>query len=438
MIKKKILIVAPYPITIPQHGGQKRTKALVEHYQTLFEHVRFVGVFHRGHYPQFGVEDMPVAQPDIIKKLTTDQHHASELITGEAINNDVHVRSPMAKLLTEFRPDVIHIEQPYPFIGLAPLLNELNMHPQLIYGSQNIEHRMKKAIYKNIGMSGASAKKLAKKIEDLESTFSKQADLVIAVSPADAQVHKQMGARRVIIAPNGIAKSVAKEQEIQYWQEFKKEKKINQVVAFIGSGHPPNWQGYIQMMGADSSFLPKDVNVLMAGGVSEYFRATYKGNNFAKFWSKAVPLGFLTEEKLVGLLEVSDVILLPIVSGGGSNLKSAEAILSGKKIVATSYAFRGFDRYRNLENIYISDNPDEFRQLIVNALRLPNHARSVEQTALAEQVQWGYCLQPITPAVKRVIRSGYKRRLIAGLMATKRRARSTAARIVHKSRVRSS
>src|SRR4051794_36685524 len=114
--------------------------------------------------------------------------------------------------------------------------------------------------------------------------------------------------------------------------------------------------GFVEMVGKDSSFLPEGNKIVLAGGISEYFRATYQGQKYVKFWKNILPLGFLSEEHLTGLLAQSDIILLPITSGGGSNLKTAEAILSGKKIVATNFAFCGFEKYARLPNIYIANS----------------------------------------------------------------------------------
>ena len=44
MINKKILIVTSYPIVYPQHGGQKRAKAIYGLYAKIFRSVKIVGV----------------------------------------------------------------------------------------------------------------------------------------------------------------------------------------------------------------------------------------------------------------------------------------------------------------------------------------------------------------------------------------------------------
>src|SRR5436190_14752345 len=142
MINKKVLVIAPYPIKHPQHGGQKRVKALLDFYQSIFSEVKFAAVFHRGHYGDRSDNNVWLGQLDIIQKIDR-QPYASELIAGEAISSDIHVKSAMAKLITEYRPDIIEVEKIYPYLGLKQLLKEQGMKPILILSHQNIEYRMK-------------------------------------------------------------------------------------------------------------------------------------------------------------------------------------------------------------------------------------------------------------------------------------------------------
>jgi hypothetical protein len=229
MIKKKVLIVAIYPIANPQHGGQKRVKAIFEYYKNIFSEVKFVGVYHRSLYEDHGKDDILLGQPDIISKI--DQNpQAVELITGEAIANDIHVRSHMAKLLFEYKPDIIQIEQVFPYLGLALLLKDINMAPRLVLSSQNIEYIMKEAIYKKINLPNALAKELVERTKKLEHEATKKSDLVIAVSEEDAKAHKQLGANRCIVMPNGINKVIPSKKALNHWEKFYKHNNMTSAI----------------------------------------------------------------------------------------------------------------------------------------------------------------------------------------------------------------
>jgi hypothetical protein len=409
MINKKLLIVAPYPIAKPIHGGQKRAKAIFEFYKTIFTEVRYIGVFHRGQYPDWGKDDILLGQADLIKKID-ENPHASELVSGKAIDNDIHVRSFMAKFLMDKRPDLIHIEQPYPYLGLKPLLAELTMEPKLIFGSQNTEYTMKDSIFKGLKLDKRLRESLVLSIKQLEQDLSRSADLVIAVNDRDAKVHKEMGASNCLVVPNGIEKRRPTEDALKHWEQYKSNKKIKNVITFVSGGHPPNWQGFLDTVGTDTSFIPKNSKILIAGGVSDYFKNEFSDRNkFSKFWLGVEPIGAISEDRLGALLSTSDVVLLPIKSGGGSNLKTAEAILSRKKIVATKYAIRGFEPYKDLPNIYVADSNQEYNRLIIKTLNTPYTQPSAKEVKLSERVQWKYCLEPLRRAVEDLVYAKHRR-----------------------------
>ena len=405
MIRKKLLVIAPYPIASPRHGGQKRTKALVDNYRSFVRDVKFVAIFHKASYAEFDPDDIPLGQIENLE-LIDKKPYAMDQIIGKAIDNDTHVRSQFAKVLQEYRPDIIHVEQSFLYDGLSTLLNELNIHPYLIFGSQNIEYKMKAAIYDGQAIPEKEKKELVAQTREIEERFSKEASLVVAVSDGDGKALKEMGAKKVVIAPNGIERIQPTKEALAYWSSFKRTQGIRHMIGFIGSGHPPNYTGFIDTIGLDTTFLPKGAKIVMAGGVSEYFKATYNYKNtkkHASLWSGVVPVGFLDEDMLTGFIASCDVILLPITSGGGSNLKTAEALLSGKKIVATDYAFRGFEAYLKLPNIRRANEKLEFQEALQEALRTGYIEPTAKDVALARRVGWTYCLKGLKGAVRRGI-----------------------------------
>jgi Glycosyltransferase Family 4/Glycosyl transferases group 1 len=408
MIRKKLLIVAPYPVVNPQHGGQKRAKALLHFYEQHVEDVKFLGVYHRGHYQDWGKDDLLLGDPAIIGAVDTNPIQ-TEILVGEAIDKDINVRSYMAKTLKDFSPDIIHVEQVFPYAGLKVLINELGLHPKIIYGSQNIEHVLKRQILDASNVPKAERDNVIARTKELETEFSKEADLVIAVSAQDAEAHKKMGAKKSVIAPNGIDKSKPTSEAKKYWQQFKKTNAIDNAIVFIGSAHPPNWIGFQEMIGDRLTFLPEGSKILLAGGIADYFKQKYGKDN--AIWNKLIAVGKLSEDLLSGLLSECDILLLPITSGGGSNLKTAEAILSGKKVVATKYAFRGFEDYVKLPNIYVADSPNTFQEGIVKATKAELIVRTADETALASHVEWQYCLLPILLPLKKLSRHTIKQKV---------------------------
>lgn len=428
MINKKILVIAPYPIVAARHGGQKRVAAMVKKQSENFKSVKFVGIFHKPSYPDFTQDDIPLGQVSNLEAID-ENPLAMDQIIGKSIDNDAHVRSHFAKVLIEYRPDIIQVEHVFLYDGLSVLLKELNMWPKLIYSSHNIEHVMKAEIYKELEVDKKTADLLVRDTGKLEERFSKQADLVIGVSKEDALLHKKMGAKNVIVIPNGISPLPAMKTRNSKYKAWKRDHKITKFVTFVGSGHPPNYQGIIRLIGLDTSFLPKDSRFVLGGGVSEYFRVKYPKNKYPNLWKRLIATGPLEENELADLIEETDVFALPILSGGGSNLKTAEAILADKKIVATQYAFRGFEEYLKLPNVYIANDAHSFKQLIKQAIESPRIARTNNERLFAQKVEWEYCLAPMGPAMCKLVQKptikGIKHRAERIARGLVRRARQT-------------
>lgn len=397
----KVLIVATYAIKHAEHGGQRRVSAIVDLYKKASNDVRFVGVYAPDYYDHKDRYDIAVKGKT--RQATLDSPYTGDIICGRAIYDDARVKKKFTALLQSFRPDVIQVEQVFPYLGLKPLLEELGLKPKIILSSHNIEYSHKIEILESSGYAHEAAE-AGKIIEDCERDMAANADLVVAVSAGDAEILKDMGARRVIVAPNGIAKHPLTENGKSHWETYKSDNKVSRIAAFIGSAHPPNWVGFLSTVGDRVGFLPADSRIVMAGSIADYFKDNfidYKPEH-ATFWNRVFPAGRINDELLTGLLEVTDVILLPITEGGGSNLKTAEAILSGKKVVATTYAFRAFEQYINLPNIYIADSPEDFREAIIKAFDAELLVRTSEEESLAEKVQWDYCLEPMAEGVEKL------------------------------------
>lgn len=397
MINKKILIVSTYPIENPLHGGQKRAKAIFDYYRTLFSDVKFVAITN-GKYEQSS-DDITIEDKKILKEIDTSPLFG-DIIAGAAIKKDLAVNDKLKRKIISFKPDLVQVEQIYGHAELKGLLDSLGMKPKIILSSQNVEYEMKKQMVQKLNIKDAG--EYLKRIKTLEKKAVLTSNLVVAVSKSDKERFEEIGAKNVVILPNGIEKIVPTREALAHWQKFKKDNKIKNLVTFVGSAHPPNFIGLDALVGSDLSFLPAGTALALAGSASEYIQEKYgfweKQNT--NFWQNAVPLGRLSDDNLAGLIQESEVIILPIVSGGGSNLKTAEAILSGKKIVATEYAFRSFEKYINLPNIYFANTSAEFKRSIKKALRSEYIKLSIRQNKLIEKVQWRYQLKRLNKPIR--------------------------------------
>lgn len=394
MNNKKILLLSTYPIKKPQHGGQKRTEAIYLAYRRNFKEVRHSAVFSRASYSDYDNDDIALSKKS--EALVASSPLTGDIVCGEAIYKDAIVKSKMSQLLKEFNPDVIHVEQPFPFIGLEPLLEELNMFPKIVFGSQNIEAPMKKEILEGVNIPLEIIEKITAQIHELELSFSRKSDLVVACTKKDLAVHIKMGANNTTLASNGVSASMSSPGAKAYWTKKIGAMGVNNTILFVGSAHPPNWTGYLQMVGKGLGFVPYDARIVAVGSISDYFEREIKKDTpnieDATFWLRAFSTGRISEDRLVALIEIGDVIILPITEGGGSNLKTAEAILANKKVVTTSHALRSFEWFRQFPNVWVADNQKDFQNAIKDALISPLLERSSEQKKQALQVEWKNCL----------------------------------------------
>jgi hypothetical protein len=404
MVHKKILLLSTYPIKNPQHGGQKRTRAIYEAYKDNFAEVRHSAVFFRGFYADYDEDDIPLS--GMGEQLVMQSPLTGDIVCGEAIHKDPVVKKKMTKLILELKPDIIHIEQPFPYLGLRPLLRELNVKPKLVFGSQNIEAPMKREILESANVPAKEVDNAVRIISELDHELTKASDLVVACTEFDLNEHTKMGAKKVVLAPNGIAPITTGKNARRHWQSRFKRLGVKRTVLFVGSAHPPNWTGFLQMVGKGLGFVPADTRIVIAGSISDYFEREIKSETpdieDATFWLRAFSAGRLSEERLGALIEQCDIMLLPITEGGGSNLKTAEAILADKKVIATSHALRSFEWFKDFPNVWVADSRRDFQKSIREALEAPLRGRTAEQTRLARQVQRDNCLAEMVKAVGRL------------------------------------
>ncbi len=395
---KKILIISMNPIARPIHGGQKRTRAIYDAYQkTPGINVKFCSIHLSTHYKECWKDDIKI--PKKYYGLMNAHPLTGDIITGNLLYNEEDVASKVHKLITTYQPDVIEVEHPFFFPGLLKLLQRVGYKPKLVYSSHNIEYIMKEEMLLGEGMSNDEASTIKEEVLKMEVSAIDSADLIISVSKSDKEKMVQMGAikSKVVVARNGIELEEPTVIELNFWDEHLRSKGVDKFIVFIGSAHPPNWTGFQKMIGHKIGFLKPNERIILAGSISDYFQNEIynKDNpNSVVFWKRVLPVGVLSDERLSALISKATGIVLPIVEGGGSNLKTAEALLSQKPIICTSYAMRSFEEFSDYPNIYVSDKPGKFIENIENIIREPKITKLTStQKAQLRRVTWDSCLK---------------------------------------------
>jgi len=88
-------------------------------------------------------------------------------------------------------------------------------------------------------------------------------------------------------------------------------------------------------------------------------------------------------------------------------LKTAEALASGRPIVATSFAFRGYEEFAHLSGVTIADAPDAFRSAMLVAIRGPAPSRPRYGEDRIQQLYWPARLSPLVEGMADVAREAH-------------------------------
>ena len=105
---------------------------------------------------------------------------------------------------------------------------------------------------------------------------------------------------------------------------------------------------------------------------------------------------------LAALYAGARAVILPKTLEGGSNLKTAEALASGRPVVATRLAFTGFEAFIDLPGVVIEDSPDRFWNAVDTLLSQP--AASSRPSHAAAILSWEDCLRPMVAAAEAIAR----------------------------------
>jgi len=399
----KIIHFATYPVRQPLHGGQLRVAA-IQKMLTNSGHE----IIHMATYPYFidsggtSNEWDFIIPPDYFEWAQKHDLRPTDVDCSEFFLKSKVIYDKLVSQIQRTKPDVLVIEQAWLWPVIKKIRDENSnlRNLPLVCSSHNIESQLLKMVLEIDGVAHNKIETIYFRAFHLERDLILHSDVIIAVTEEDANLFKQIKNQQVYICPNGIAQS-APIKDFATWKS--RYNNIN-FAFFIGSFYPPNSEGFMTMVGPHSAYLAPDMKVVVGGGVSnlityhkDYLR--YKGLIDRSFDL----LGILEAGHLSSLLTLAKAILLPITHGGGSNLKTAEAILTEKPIVATSKAFRGYEKYLALPQIFIEDDPYCFKMKVQELLDSKKTITlSQEERALIQNVLWENTLSELPHIIERL------------------------------------
>lgn len=414
--RARLLVLGAYPVAQPRHGGQVRMAQLVRAYRRAGFEVRQASCFpDQLGYLETGLwpGDIPLHHGLLQQWLGQGGPFLESAAAGDAAARD---ESVLQRLERHAGPvDVLHLEQPW----LLPVVQALRQRGalgafKLVYGSQNIEHRMLQPLWQQHAPLHEPLWTAA--LQAREQACVDAADIVAAVTESD-RLTLQRWARPgtdLILAPNGIqpwAASAAAVRSLRLrlqtaWGtppagDGASPLAVPPFALYVASDHPPNVNGFAECFGPSLAGLPPGLRVVVAGRAGPAIEA---GAWFARHVginrSRLHTTGPLAEAELSAWRECASAYLLCVTSGGGSNLKTAEALYSGRPVVATAVALRGFEHLLPWPGLAVAEPGPPFTDAVIQALQayrapgtpaLPDPRR--------EQLTWAHTLAPLAQAV---------------------------------------
>ena len=147
-------------------------------------------------------------------------------------------------------------------------------------------------------------------------------------------------------------------------------------------------------MSTGLGYIPHDTRIVIVGSIAGLIEEYFRGRSVVEitcFAQRAILMGRVSERRLGAVLNLANLIILPVTSGGGSNLKTAEAIQSKKATLASEHAMRGYGReFMDLPYVHVAKGPAEFRKRMVQLVQEEGESRSLsgKQVALSDAVLW--------------------------------------------------
>ena len=382
-----ILQITSYPTVKPQHGGQIRCWQIARCMSEAGHNVTSLAIYPEWAYGDAGKQDIAISHAS--RFIDHSLPFYSDYFCGLHAAGESGTRDKLQRVMNSVQPDILLIEQPWNFEAAYALKPEGS---KIVYSSQNVEWRLK---------SGDSQHHLAlvEAIRMLEFSAVKRADFSVGCTQQDSdEFAAELDTKdrsRVLVAGNGVEPFSCTDARVSDWMHYF----AKPYAVFVSSAHPPNADGFWEMMAPGLTFLRPDEKIVVIGGVCNILATRPGFEAFADVnLSRLNMVGARDKGELQAMVRASHVVLLPITKGEGSNLKTAEALEAGVPIVATRKAFRGYEQAMSLPHVTIADEPQGFRRAARRLLDSPR----VSGCTPADAVSPYYWNQVLAPFVARV------------------------------------
>lgn len=395
----RVLILAPWTFRIPRNGGELRATAVVQAYRSAGHSAYSAGLIHSPDTPPIELWPDDIAlTPGVIQLMQalSPGESRSDMTYWLKWSEATDSMSAFAEIVRRVRPDVLQFEE----MALWPVVRRLREEGHLdgtpiVHSSYNFET----AAWRHRSVVGAPVHaETMRDVAQFEQEIASHCDLIVTVSENDAEEFRKLGATRVCVAANGVASMTCGDAAT-----IRPYLPANKAYAlFVSSPHPPNANGLVDLAAGVTGHPMQHGEIIVCGRVGALIRAAKNFRGAGRVLDHARFLGWVDEPLLGPLYAGAATVILPKMYSGGSNLKTAEALVSGRPLVATRLAFEGFESFTDLPGIYIEDEPDAF-WAAVNDRFADRSAAPVRSPEMMSGLLWRECLMPMVRAAEDLV-----------------------------------
>jgi len=362
---------------------------LVEAYRASGHDVSSAGVLGSPLYaPEPGF--LPSPSNEELRRFLHNTFLMEDWVIGRMAVEDDDYFERLASMIPE-SPDLIHVEHPWLFAFARRYVRSRGLTAAILYGSANVEHVLKRTIVASY-IGEEHAKVCERLVLACEEDAAAQADLTCAVSEGDARWLEAHGASNVIVAANGVRERTVNLRGID---EASRIAGNHKYALYCASGHPPNIVGFYEMFDRGVGCLSPEERVVVVGSAGNGIRGNSRFGSVPALSRHFVDAGEVDEETLQGLIHCAHALILPITQGGGTNLKTAEALWSGRHVVATPQAMRGFESFIGHSGVVVCNDDIAFRHGVRERMAAPPLNLAASDRNSRRSVLWPSTLRPI-------------------------------------------
>lgn len=312
----------------------------------------------------FGGRGLAIAIPKTATHRQADIAQGSEfhVSTADLVAMDQALANPLLRAAfraTESFTRMVVCEHPY----MASLLT--GEARRFVYSSQNCETALKRQLL----ACHPRRDQLLAGVAAIEQFCIGCSELVVAVSEEDAATFASDNdlLAPLVVVSNGAEDPVIPQAPVPLLPGFN--------ACFLGSGHFPNHQAVQFLLDQVAPALP-EVTFHVAGSVCD---------GFAAMPANVVSHGRLDDAAKTRLLMGCQIALNPMLEGSGSNIKVADYLKHGLRVLSTPFGARGYGDIPN-DDLAVAEL-DGFAAAIARQLEAPQTVadRNARQTCFRER-----------------------------------------------------